>query len=82
MFIHHYADIAGPLTYLLRKDSFKWTVVEQHAFNTLKSRLSSTHVLALPNFIQEFQVETDASGQGIGAILSHKATLLLSLAKS
>lgn len=53
-FIHHYASIAGPLTDLLRKDSFKWTAIEQHAFNTLKSRLISTPVLALPNFSQEF----------------------------
>lgn len=68
-FIHQYVAIAGPLTDLLRKDSFKWTEVEQHAFETLKARLGSTHVLALPNFKLEFWVETDASGQGIGAIL-------------
>ncbi|PHT77527.1 putative LRR receptor-like serine/threonine-protein kinase [Capsicum annuum] len=60
-FIHQYAAIAGPLTYLLCKDSFKWTEVEKHAFETLKAWLGSTPVLALPNFKLEFRVETDAS---------------------
>ncbi|XP_019240631.1 PREDICTED: uncharacterized protein LOC109220626 [Nicotiana attenuata] len=71
-FIHHYAAIAGPLLDLLRKDSFKWSEAAQEAFNALKSKLAATPVLTLPNFNQEFQVETDALGQGIGAILSQK----------
>lgn len=71
-FIHHYAAIAGPLSDLLRKDSYKWSEVEQCAFDALKATLGCTPVLALPNFSQEFQVETDASGLGIGAILSQR----------
>lgn len=53
-FIHHYAAIAGPLTELLRNDFFKWIEVQQQAFNTLKSKLRSAPVLALPDFSQEF----------------------------
>lgn len=71
-FIHHYAAIAGPLTDLLRKDYFSWSSTAQIAFDTLKSKLGSTPVLALPDFTQEFQLETDESGQGIGAVLSQK----------
>ncbi|XP_019237377.1 PREDICTED: uncharacterized protein LOC109217575 [Nicotiana attenuata] len=71
-FIHHYAAVAGPLSDLLRKDSFRWGEKEQQAFDTLKDKLGSTPVLTLPDFSQEFQVETDASGQGIGAILSQR----------
>ncbi|KAH0716239.1 hypothetical protein KY285_007584 [Solanum tuberosum] len=71
-FIHHYAAIAGPLTDLLRMVPFAWTDATQAAFDTLKDKLSDAPVLALPNFTEEFQLETDASGQGIGAVLSQK----------
>ncbi|XP_019255164.1 PREDICTED: uncharacterized protein LOC109233755 [Nicotiana attenuata] len=71
-FIHHYAALARPLSDLLRKDSFRCGEKEQQAFDTLKDKLGSTPVLTLPDFSQEFQVETDASGQGIGAILSQQ----------
>lgn len=71
-FIHHYAATAGPLTDLLRKDSFIWTTATREAFEILKGKLGSTPVLALPDFTQEFQLETDVSGQGIGAVLSQR----------
>lgn len=44
--------------------------MEQSAFEALKAKLGCTPVLALPNFSHEFQLETDASGLGIGTILS------------
>uniref|UniRef100_A0A3Q7EA20 Reverse transcriptase/retrotransposon-derived protein RNase H-like domain-containing protein n=1 Tax=Solanum lycopersicum TaxID=4081 RepID=A0A3Q7EA20_SOLLC len=71
-FIHHFAAIAGPLYNLLQRDSYQWTEAEQQAFDTLKAKLVSTPILCLPDFSQEFQVETNASGKGIGAILSQK----------
>lgn len=49
-----------------------WNVATRPAFETLKSKLSSTPILALLNFTQEFQLETDASVQGIGAVLAQK----------
>nr|GEV85513.1 hypothetical protein [Tanacetum cinerariifolium] len=39
------------------------------AFNQLKQAMMSTPVLASPNFKKEFIVETDAFGNGIGAIM-------------
>ncbi|XP_019236013.1 PREDICTED: uncharacterized protein LOC109216327 [Nicotiana attenuata] len=71
-FIRHYTMIASPLTDLLRHDSYSWTAQAQKAFENLKECLSSTPVLALLDFSQPYQVATDASGIGIGAVLSQK----------
>ncbi|XP_039047295.1 uncharacterized protein LOC120187712 [Hibiscus syriacus] len=69
-FIKGFATIAAPISDLLRKgQSFEWTEAAQSAMNHLKSRLCSAPILGLPDFDKEFQVETDASGIGIGAIL-------------
>lgn len=57
---------------MLRKYSFVWSESAQEAFETLKVKLSSTPVLALSDFSQEFQLETDVSRQGIRAVLSQK----------
>ncbi|KAJ3697247.1 hypothetical protein LUZ61_000952 [Rhynchospora tenuis] len=69
-FVHHYASIAAPLTDLLTKDGFHWSHIEQEAFEQLKMTLITTPVLTLPDFNRPFIVETDASGAGIGAVLS------------
>ncbi|KAM0014322.1 putative nucleotidyltransferase, Ribonuclease H [Helianthus debilis subsp. tardiflorus] len=69
-FIKNYASIAGPLTDLLRKDSFIWNATTLHAFQHLKTLLSSTPILRLPDFSKPFTIETDASGNGVGAVLS------------
>nr|GEV63184.1 Ty3/gypsy retrotransposon protein [Tanacetum cinerariifolium]GEV63232.1 Ty3/gypsy retrotransposon protein [Tanacetum cinerariifolium] len=69
-FIRQYASIAHPLTTLLQKNNFQWSQEAQSAFETLKQALLTAPVLVLPNFNKPFIVETDASGQGIRAILS------------
>ena len=40
------------------------------AFFELKKSLLSTPILSLPNFNRGFMVDTDASGEGLGAVLS------------
>ncbi|WVZ05472.1 hypothetical protein V8G54_018818 [Vigna mungo] len=68
-FIKYYGKIAKPLTELTRKDGFGWNEQAQEAFNELKQKVTSAPVLRLPNFEEEFVLEYDASGTGIGAIL-------------
>ncbi|CAM8956675.1 unnamed protein product [Rhodiola kirilowii] len=71
-FMAQYASIVAPLTSLLRKDSFVWTEAASAAFAHLKTALTTTPVLALPDFTEPFIVHTDAVGLGVGAVLSQK----------
>nr|KYP36855.1 Retrotransposable element Tf2 [Cajanus cajan] len=61
-FIKGYATLAGPLTELLKKDNFNWSDAATKAFINLKTALTESPVLALPNFSLPFQLENDASG--------------------
>lgn len=67
-FIVRYAKIAAPLTDQLRKDCFSWNEEATEAFTKLKSALTNTPILAMPDFTKMFVVETDASGKGLGAV--------------
>jgi len=69
-FVQGFGIIAAPLTKLLTKDGFYWYDDSLLAFNKLKQALISPPVLRLPNFSQQFIVECDACGDGLGAILS------------
>jgi len=69
-FIKGYAKIAAALSQLLCKGQFQWSEMATEAFNAFKKAVSTAPVLALPNFEIPFVVETDASGTGIGAIIS------------
>lgn len=68
-FIQGYGKIAGPLTPMLRKDSFFWTLGSKKSFKHLKQSMTQAPVLALPDFSKTFVVECDASGSGTGALL-------------
>ena len=49
---------------------FQWTANCEVAFETLKTRLVTAPLLCYPDFDKDFVLETDASKQGLGAILS------------
>ena len=74
-FILHFSSIAKPLNDLLKKDThFHWTDEAQEAFETLKERLISAPILRRPEVDKAFILTTDASKEGLGAILSQMQT--------
>ena len=81
-FIKNYAIISQPLTALLKKNAYKWSNVAEEAFNQLKQAMIKAPVLGLPDFEQEFVIETDASGTGIGAVLCQNGHPLAYLSKT
>ena len=72
-FIKNFATIAEPLYQLTKKNQFwEWTDSHQNAFDTLKTKLTSAPVLVQPNLEQTFILQTDASDEGLGAVLTQK----------
>ncbi len=70
-FVKNFAHIASPLHRASEKGAqFKWTPDCQAAFDQLKHRLTSPPILAFPSFDRCFRVDTDASDNGTGAVLS------------
>ena len=70
-FIKNFAQIAAPLNRLTEQNrKYCWTPEFEDAFNAVKHRLTSSPILAFPRFDIKFTVDCDASGEGLGAVLS------------
>ena len=52
-----------------KKKMIKWTEECQLAFNKLKELCTTTPILAYVDYKKEFQLHTDASELGLGAVL-------------
>lgn len=71
-FIPNYAAKAVPLSDLLRKgqpNKVEWREAQERAYTTLKSELTYSPILRLPDVKKQFFLRTDASDVGIGAVL-------------
>ena len=78
VFIKDYAVIATPLTRLLKKGiRIEWNQKLQESFDRLKVIVTTTPCLKLPNFSKEFEVVTDASGIGLGGVLTQEGRHVL-----
>ncbi|GJT96856.1 putative reverse transcriptase domain-containing protein [Tanacetum coccineum] len=69
-FIEGFSKIAKPMTKLTQiKVAFEWGDKQEVAFQTLKNKLCSAPILALPQGDENFIVYCDASHKGLGAVL-------------
>ena len=75
-FIQSYAKVAWPLNALIsgdnanhKKSLVKWNPECQQAFDQLKDLCTKTPILAYVNYKKPFQLQTDASDLGLGAVL-------------
>ena len=72
-FVPGYAMMAAPPSDLTRKgksEQVLWTVECEAAFETLKRVLVSAPVLQIVDPSKPYKLQTDASGRGLGAVLS------------
>ncbi|GJY19659.1 putative reverse transcriptase domain-containing protein [Tanacetum coccineum] len=69
-FIEGFSKIAKPMTKLTQKKVvFEWGDKQEAAFQTLKHKLCSAPILALPQGAENFIVYCDASYKGLGTVL-------------
>lgn len=71
-YVANYGSISRPLSDLLKNDAFVWSEEADQAFVPLKRAMSTTPVLALPDYNEEFVVKIDACYSGIEVVYSCK----------
>ncbi|XP_061999331.1 uncharacterized protein LOC133716671 [Rosa rugosa] len=81
-FIQNFSLITRPLNDMLKVDGFNWSQASEDAFLHLKHAMTTAPVLALPDFSKPFTIAADASGIGIGAVLSQQNHPIAFLSKT
>ncbi|GJR27434.1 putative reverse transcriptase domain-containing protein [Tanacetum coccineum] len=75
--IKSFSLISKPLTKLTQKDKkYEWGKEEEEAFLTLKQKLCSVPILALPEGTEAFVVYCNASLKGYGAVLMQREKVI------
>ena len=72
-FVAGYGRLAKPLTSMTRKlepEQVCWTSEGNQAFVALRKSLCSACMLTIPTVLDQYRLHTDASGAGLGAVLS------------
>ena len=70
-FVGNFSSIIAPLRQLLKKGvKWRWGQEQQRSFEKIKEYLTTTPVLASPDFNETFYLQTDASSVGLGAVLT------------
>jgi hypothetical protein len=71
-FIQNFSGISAAMmdTVKKRHKVFHWTAEAERSFNLLKRKITEQPILVLPDFHKTFQVKCDASGYGVGGVLS------------
>ncbi|GJV39115.1 putative reverse transcriptase domain-containing protein [Tanacetum coccineum] len=76
-FIEGFSKIAKPMTKLTQKKvTFEWGNKQEAAFQTLKNKLCSAPILALPQGAENFIVYCDASHKGLGTVLMQNGKVI------
>ncbi|GJZ25827.1 putative reverse transcriptase domain-containing protein [Tanacetum coccineum] len=76
-FIKGFSLISKPLTKLTQKyKKYEWGKEEEEAIPTLKQKLRSAPILALPKGTEDFVVYCDASLKGYGAVLMQREKVI------
>ena len=72
-FVKDFSSKATPLNELVKKNvKFEWGEKQERVFIQLKKDLTTALILALSNFDCTFEIDCDASGTRIGAVLKQE----------
>ena len=72
-FVKNFSKIMKPINQLVKKNvKFEWKEEQEKAFQEMKKKLIEYPILVQPDFTKEFVLITDASIEGLGAILTQK----------
>ena len=72
-FMKDLSSITVPPIKVIKKNiGFKWGDKQEKTFQLIKEKLTHAPLLALPDFTKTFEIECDASGMSLGAVLMQR----------